>query len=222
MHDLDRVMFETGNELAGEGPHQEFLEILGESESEAETLEAAQEYETYETELATELLEVSNEAELEQFLGNLISRAAGAARSFAASPTGRQLGGILKDAAKKALPVVGGAVGNWASPGGGGQKWGQRIGAAAGDLLGLELEGLSNEDRELEVARGFVRFANAAARNAARAPRTAPPAAVVGQAVQQAAAQYAPGLLATYTAPGYRRHSGRWVRKGDAIVLYGV
>ena len=212
MHDLDRVMFETGE---AEG----YLEVLGESES----FEAAQELETYETELATELLEVTNEAELEQFLGSLISRAAGAARSFAASPTGKQLGGILKGAAKQALPVVGGAVGNWVSPGGGGQKWGSRIGSAAGSLLGLELEGLSAEDRELEVARGFVRFANAAARNAARAPRNAPPAVVVRRAVTPAATQHAPGLLSgAAVGPEYRRHAGRWVREGDAIVLYGV
>src|SRR6266508_2088562 len=46
--------------------------------------------------LASELLEVSSEAELEQFLGGLFNKVAGAASQFARSDTGRALGGILK------------------------------------------------------------------------------------------------------------------------------
>lgn len=230
MHDLDRVMFESETGIAGGGPHHEFLEVLGEvvagetSQEAYESHESAQNLETYETELAAELLEVSNEEELDQFLGKLLSRAAGAARSFVRSPVGQQLGGVLKDAAKKALPIVGGAVGDWAMPGGTGQTAGTRIGLAAGNLLGLELEGLSNEDKELEVARGFVRFANAAAQSAARSYRGGPPGAVVRRAVTAAATQHAPGLLPPSggSTPNVARRSGRWVREGDAIVIYGA
>src|SRR4051812_24957577 len=73
--------------------------------------------EMQELQLASELLEISNEAELEQFLGNILSAVGGAARQFARSDTGQALGGILKDAARQALPVVGQAVGKWVSPG---------------------------------------------------------------------------------------------------------
>src|SRR5438067_1817987 len=59
--------------------------------------------EAQELELASELLEISSEAELEQFLGGLIKKVGG----FMKSPIGQALGGVLKNVAKKALPVVG-------------------------------------------------------------------------------------------------------------------
>lgn len=249
MHDLDRVMFELGeSEMAGESPHHEFMEVLGEfsgpaahetnqtAEQSAElSQQAAQSQETYELELATELLGVNSEAELEEFLGNLLSSAAGAVRGFANSPTGQQLGGILKQAAKQALPVIGGAVGDWASPGGRGASWGRRIGSGAGDLFGLEFEGLSHEDRELEVARAFVRFANAATEAAARGRGTDPRTAAL-RAAASAARQHAPGIYArlagglisdsdSASASGTgteRPVQGKWVRRGPVIVLYGL
>lgn len=65
----------------------------------------------------------------------------------------------------------------------------------AAGVFGLELEGLSPEDKEFAVARQFVRLAADAARRAL-APSAAQPA---GQAVQralmQAARRNAPGLL---------------------------
>src|SRR5690242_10739787 len=64
-------------------------------------------------EMASELLEIHDEQELEQFLGDLISKAAKAVGSFVKSPTGKALGGILKGAAKQALPMVGSALGGW-------------------------------------------------------------------------------------------------------------
>jgi hypothetical protein len=87
--------------------------------------------EMQELQLASELLEVSNEAELEQFLGNLISTVGGAARQFARSDTGQALGGILKDAARQALPVIGQAAGQWVSPRYGGPI-GQTVATQAG------------------------------------------------------------------------------------------
>ena len=64
-----------------------------------------------EMELAAGLLEVTDEAELEQFLGNLFRRARQAIRKGVSSPVGQALGGILKGAAKQALPMVSGALG---------------------------------------------------------------------------------------------------------------
>jgi hypothetical protein len=216
MHDLDRTVFETGSaEFEGEYEGEQALESLFETEYEHE-YESGELHEAQELELASELLEVSNEYELEQFLGNLMSTAAGAARSFINSPTGRQLGGVLRQAAKKALPIVGRAAGEWVRPGGG--KAGARLASAAGCLFGLELEGLSHEDREFEVARGYVRFAADATRRAVSSPAGAPPPQVVASAVTGAARRHAPGLVGR---PG-RRRSGRWERRGSSIVIHGV
>ena len=137
------------------------------------------------------------------------------------SPVGQQLGGVLKGAAQKALPIIGGAVGQHFG-GDSGAKWGQRIGAGAAQLLGVETEGLSHEDESFELAKQYVRFAADAVKNAATATG-GDPASVVKAATNQAAQKYAPGLVkgpqSTRTAGS---QSGRWVRKGNRIILFGV
>src|SRR3984957_3240141 len=151
MHDLDRIQLETGE--------YEYGELGGEYEGELEGERSSTLVpEHRELELASELLEVGSEQELEQFLGDLISGAAGAVGRFAESPTGRAVGGILKDAARKALPILGQAVGGYVAPSGGG-GWGRRGGGAASQLFELELEGLSSEDKEFELARRYVQWA---------------------------------------------------------------
>ena len=60
-----------------------------------------------ELELAAGLLEVTKELELDRFLGSLIRSAGRAAGRFVSSPVGQALGGILKGAARQALPVAG-------------------------------------------------------------------------------------------------------------------
>jgi hypothetical protein len=222
MHDIDRVQLETSEleapSLSEQGEATEAGE-LGEA-----TAEGAMESplgELDEIELASELLEVGSEAELEQFLGSLMSRVGKAVGAFVRSDTGQALGDILKSATKRALPVIGRGVGQWIAPGRGGD-----IGASAGRLaaqaLGLELEGLSNEDREFEVARQLVRLAAAATRRAALAPAGAP-AAVAQQAMAGAARLYAPGFLRRL--PGRSTllwpRGGRWVRRGRTIILFG-
>lgn len=230
MHDLDRAMFETGeisrpNEHA---EHQEFLEILGEQMGEggyelprnsARNIDRT----SREVELATELLEVSSEAELEQFLGNLMSSAVGAARNFARSDTGRALGGILKNAAGQALPVIGRGIGSYIDPKYG--DIGQRAGTAVKGWLGLELEGLSQEDREFEMARALVRFVDSATRHAAKAPAGTPPQSAALAAATAAAQRHVPGLVGHLTSGGTaqgKRSSGRWERHGDHIILFGA
>ncbi len=49
----------------------------------------------------------------------------------------------------------------------------RKLASAAGRMFGLELEGLSVEDREFEVARRLVRFALTATKNALSAPPAA-------------------------------------------------
>ena len=85
---------------AGEFEWSGEAEWGGEVFSEAETME-----------LAGELLEVTNEAELDRFLGDLIKKAGKAVGSFVRSPVGNAIGGWLKGAAKQLLPVAGGALG---------------------------------------------------------------------------------------------------------------
>jgi hypothetical protein len=208
MHDIDRTMFESGE--IGE---LEFGELeLGEV-GELETM------------LASELLEITNEQELDRFIGNLFSTVTGAARRFAGSDTGRALGGILKQAAGKALPVIGRGVAGAINPAY--ADLGARVGASASSLFGLELEGLSMEDREFEAARAFVRFAADATRQAASAPPGSPPGAVASQAAASAAARFAPGLSPVAHRPvgryrGRTSRSGRWVRRGNTITLFGL
>lgn len=164
--------------------------------------------EVQEMELAAELLEVTNEAELEQFLGNLFKKAVSGVGGFLKSSTGKALGGILKNVAKKALPVVGGALGSFVAPGIG-TALGSKLGAAASNLFEVELEGLNEQEAEFEVARRYVRLASSAARAAATAPRTAPPQAVARAAVVSAARRHAPGLVRGTPYQGQRRQRGQ-------------
>jgi uncharacterized protein (DUF697 family) len=150
--------------------------------------------ETQEMELATELLEVTNEAELEQFLGGLIKKAASGVGSFMKSGVGRALGGVLKNVAKTALPLAGGALGSLIAPGVG-TALGSKLGSMASKMFEVELEGMNEQEAEFEVARRYVRLAASAARNAALAPPAAPPQAVARAAVVAAARQHAPGLV---------------------------
>jgi len=149
---------------------------------------------TSDTDMAARLLDVQSEEELEQFLGSLVDRAAGAykaAKDFTETPTGQAVVKVLKKGAGAALPVAGGLLGGYF----GQPKLGQSAGGAVKEWLGWELEGLSEEDREFEVAKAFTRFATAAARQAAQAPTGASPEAVARAAAMTAARRYAPALL---------------------------
>lgn len=170
--------------------------------------------ETEEMELASELLAVQSEQELERFLGDLISRAGQAVGTFVRSPTGAALGGVLKDAARQALPIAGGAIGGHFG-GSTGAQLGAQAAAAAGRIFGLELEGLSPEDKEFEIAKSFVRFAGEAVKTAVTARGPASSQAVARSAATRAASRYAPGFLRD-AQPAL---SGRWVRRGRNIVV---
>jgi uncharacterized protein (DUF697 family) len=148
-----------------------------------------------EVELATELLEISNEQELEQFLGGLFKKVARGVGGFIKSPIGRALGGVLKSVAKKALPVVGGALGSMVAPGIG-TAIGSKLGSMASGLFEVELEAMPQEQAEFEAARRYVNLAASAARHAATArPRPGvDPRTVARAATARAARTYAPGL----------------------------
>jgi uncharacterized protein (DUF697 family) len=223
MHDIDRTQLQYGSFQ----PEFEFgeMEWSGEMEGEGVLSEAQ------EMQLASELLEVTNEAELEQFLGDFIKKVGSVAGSVINSPIGQAVGGVLKGVAKKALPLAGGAIGGYFG-GPLGAKIGSGLATAAGSALGLEAEQLEQEDREFEGARQFVRVAADTVKTAAGAPPGADPAAVAQSAAVAAASKFAPGLIGPGTMPGaspehHRHHdhhgrSGRWVRHGKKIVLFGV
>ncbi|MGI8425941.1 MAG: hypothetical protein ACR2M4_04950 [Actinomycetota bacterium] len=216
MHDIDRTQVEYSPEM--ETYEQEQFEY-GETGVFSETQAM---------ELAAELLGVSSEAELDRFLGDLIKKAGRAVGRFVKSPVGQQLGGLLKGAAKQALPMVGSAVGGYFGGPSGAQMGGQAA-SAAGQMFGLELEGLSQEDQEYEAAKSYVQFAGEAVKNAASAPPMANPKAVAQSAAMAAARQLAPGLVSVAPAStgtsvpvGGRASSGRWIRRGTKIVLLGA
>ena len=261
MHNIDRTNLESNygeytgeypGEYYGEGEYAggyagEYMgeggytgEYISESEHDEYPGEYGQELETYgeysqespfseteEMELAAELLTVQSEDELEQFLGKLFKKAGG----FLKSGVGRQLTGALKGIARKALPALGAAAGNFLLPGIGGVMGG-KLASAAGSMLGLELEGLSYEDQEFEIAKQIVRLSGAAASNAAQAPQSEAPQQTAQAALTTAAQQFAPGLLRPPdTSPSHmqqrggrcrHRNSGRWIRRGNGIILLGT
>jgi hypothetical protein len=94
----------------------------------------------------------------------------------------------------------------------------------------LELEGLSGEDRDFEVARRYVSFAGEAVKNLAPTPSGQDPRAAAKAAAVAAAKAFAPGLLSPRqvgadsqtSASSPSGHSGRWMRRGNKIILYGI
>jgi uncharacterized protein (DUF697 family) len=254
--------------------YEQWEDAAEDSSGEVFELEESEEFE-----LAGQLLEVTSEEELEEFLGKLVSGAVKGIGDFAKSRVGKALVGGLKSVAKAALPVVGGAVGSFIAPGVG-TALGSKLGAMAGNLFELELETMNENEAEYAVAQEIVRLGARAARTASSAPRGAPPRAVARAAIITAARRHAPGLVRDsryggrpsgrpgrrprgrgygYPVPlsappwdggdgwagdsdGYepdtddadqdesgryysssdRPGTGRWVRRGRKIVLYGV
>jgi uncharacterized protein (DUF697 family) len=230
MHDLDRTLGRT--QMEGE----QFFEFTAEQEDETfgeygqgETFEYQGEQEVFGesevNELAAELLSVSSQQELNQFLGDLIKKAGSGLRQVVSSPLGQQLGGMLKSAAKTALPIVGSAIGNAIVPGIGGAVGG-KLASMAGSMFGLETEGLSHEDRQFEVAKQFVRFGGDATQKAlTMTNQGTPPAAAASTAIQKAAERFVPGLLTGPTAAGGQfggqvPRRGTWHRHGNKIVIH--
>jgi uncharacterized protein (DUF697 family) len=186
-------------------------EFMGETSGESYEM-SGELHETQEMELAHELLEVSNEQELNMFLGKLIKSAGRAIGNFANSSVGRTIGGALKSVAKTVIPIAGKALGSFVGGPVGGMIGG-KLGSMATNLFELELEGLSPEDREFETARAYVRFANAAVRRGAGLQQQrpgVPPRTLARTALAQAARQHAPGLLRNGAQPN-RGANGRFI-----------
>jgi hypothetical protein len=225
MHDIDRTQLESGIDAleADQFEFPEEYEALGYSAFEGPFSEDE------ETMLATELLSITDEAELDQFLGKLLKGAWRSLRKKVGSVV-RPLSGVLKGVAKQALPFLGGAVGSLIPIPGVGTAVGTALGSAVSKALETELEGFSLEDQEFEKARRFVRLAGTAAQQAAMAQPNANPLAAVKAAVMAAAQQQMPGVFQETASPtprpttptGHPSHSGQWIRRGRTIILLGV
>jgi hypothetical protein len=234
MHNLDRTRlegdFEDGHG-AGFDDEGGLFEMDGEAEGEAEwgyepaavTIAGSPFDEAEEMEAAAQLVEIlgtGDDEELEQFLGRLVRRAgrglrrAGrAVRRAVRSPVGRAIARGARNIARRALPVVGGALGGPA---------GAAVASRAGQVLGLELEGLSPEDQEFEAARRIVRLTGEATSMAAAVPENVDDQEAAVTALRMAARKHAPGLARGGRTSAGGGQSGRWVRRGDTIVLMGV
>jgi hypothetical protein len=101
------------------------------------------------SELAAALLDVVSESELDEFVGGLV-RDAG---PRIPAQTGRALVASLKQTAERTLPALSVALGDERRPPA------PVATQTAARLFGVETEGMSAEDRDFEIARQFVRFA---------------------------------------------------------------
>lgn len=191
-----------------------------------------------EMELASDLLSVKNEMELDHFLGDLLGKAVGAVSGILNTGPGKLLKGVLKTVAKKALPLAGAAAGTYFG-GPAGAALGEKLGKSASSIFGLELEGLSNEDREFELARAVVRFAGNAAKQMAEND-SGNPSEDVRRAIKESSMRFAPGLLLRkghhhhrhhhygYNGNGYDNNysndgdNGTWYRRGNKIIIENI
>lgn len=220
MNDQFFEMDETDNE-------EELLAFEEEDEAGDYEDELGGMHEEQEIELAAELLSVSDEQELDQFLGKLLRGAKGILKT----PAGQKLKDLLFKTAGQALPLAGQAVGGFLG-GDRGAAFGGKVAAAGGQLFGLETEGLSPEDRELQVARRFVRLAGDAAQKLGNSPPCGNATRAAQTALFAAARRHAPGLASRMNGGGYAGGSGtsnhrsegggRWIRRGGKIVVLGI
>lgn len=209
-------------EFAFESQPEVYGEVYGETSLESPFTEAE------EMELAAELLEITSEEELDQFLGKLLKGAWRGIKKVgsAVGKIARPLGSALKGLAKVALPIAGKVAGGFFGGPIGGAIGGQ-LGSLVSKALEMEFEGLSGEDREFEMAQRFVRVAGAAARQAALAPPGSDAREAVNGAVVDAARRHLPHfskLVASPASPSTLGSAtgGRWIRRGRTIIVFGV
>ncbi|KQV80822.1 hypothetical protein ASD15_13000 [Massilia sp. Root351] len=142
---------------------------------------------------------------LAPFLAGLVASAGPAGRTALRMPLGRALMSVLLQAATALMPFS--------------SRPAQQKAAA---IFGLELEGLSAEDKEFALARHFIRMA----RELIAGALASGPAVGVGRedaesrvqaALVQTARKYAPGLL--HRTERQEPAGGRWQRSGKRIVV---
>ena len=152
-------------------------------------------YDDPEEELAAELTEVSSDEELDEFIGDLVSKAWKKGKQAYNSKKGRfvrkHIAGLIRAGAK-----------------GGGAKIGEYVGDKAGGWLASKIE----PEMELEVAKKLVRFTN----DAAQMTKNTQNSREAKRAIQITAKKHIKPLLAS---SGSSRNTGRWVRRGNKIIV---
>jgi hypothetical protein len=196
--------------------------VYGEMELESPFSEAE------ELELAAELLSVSSEEEMDQFLGKMfrgIGRGLRKVGGFIGKRVLPALGKGLKALGKAALPHLGKVLGSFIPIPGVGTAIGGALGTLASKALELELSGLSAEEADLEMARRFVRIAATAARQAASSSPDQDEETVVNEALVTALRKHLPylhlGESERFAMPGAKQR-GRWIRRGRQVVVLGI
>jgi hypothetical protein len=187
--------------------------------------------ESQELDLASGMLEVVNEEELDHFLDDVIREAGVAIGSDVRPSDARAIGHVLKKAIHQILsPAV---IDKGATTGSSvGAQLGGGLSANAGPMLGLELEGLSPEDREFEAARQFLRFAGQTVKQTVEDASSSDPHRVAHnvahRAATEAAGVFAPGLLVNnrhingHEGRDVPAESGRWISCHNRIILFGM
>ena len=180
--------------------------------------------------MAAELLNLGDDEEFEEFFLRGLRKAFGrvkrGARRALRKTRGvrrrvrrrltKRLKSGLKRIARTALTGAGAAAGSFfGGPVGG--KIGSSIGSSVGGALGLELEGLSPEDRDFAVARQIVRMTGDAMAEAMGIGEDVDDDEAGDLALRKVIRRHAPS-----SGGAAGTHSGRWVRRGDQIVLLGA
>lgn len=223
MHDLDTTRIGTQRDFEEDEDvsFEDFEDDEAQSAFEYDDAEPLNEQ--TELELAQQLLAVENEQELDEFLGKLFRKAVRGVKKFARSKVGRALGGALKSVAKVGLPLAGRALGNFVVPGIGGIVGGQ-LGSLATQFFELSEASLGDEEAELDAARKFVRLATAASQTAAGMSSQVSPRRAALLAIKMAAQNQMgkdPVASPRINSRG-RSQQGRWIRRGNKVILLGL
>ena len=160
-------------------------------------------------------------------------RGLSAVGSFAKNNVLPVVGGALKQIAKTALPIAGGALGSFIPIPGVGTALGSALGGVVADALEVEVAGLDREDADLERARRFVRLAANAVRDTATEVASGSPESIARTALVNAAKRTLPtaggAVAAALSAPGPWGSgaggpwpSGTWRRHGHHIIVQGL
>lgn len=178
--------------------------------------------------LAQELMNVTTEADLEEFLGGLFKKIKRGIRAVgkAAMPIA---GNFLKrhgaSLLKRALPLVGSAVGSIVP--GAGTLAGGALGGALSQLMPGEMSYENDYEAKLDLSKRLVQTVANAAVQTAKDPSAAYDASAAAKRAlaAQVQATLPPAVRQALRAGGRRLRrpsSGRWIRQGNQIIILGA
>jgi hypothetical protein len=148
-----------------------------------------------EMEFGAYLLAVTDERGLDDVITAIIRATENAVAIKAGTRLKHALGTILKLATRNAFTYSKRHFGLDRKPLG--PELGGALASIAGRVLGLELEGLSPEDREFEACKQFIRFGAETIRHALESNDQRNGIAAAYRAAVKAASAHAPGLMST-------------------------